>query len=135
MHGLHATIITPGVETSVFTNRSYTFESLGSFTGFSYVHMSNEDKPIRNSHVQMKLRFNEPAVVCVVKLDDQVLPWIASERWVASALTGVPYSGIRETRHTDWSGAIDEDHYGPGAVYEETFLAGAIELHSNSSID
>jgi len=135
MTGFTATVVTPGLEESVFTDRTYVFDSLGSFSGYSYVRMSNEDKHIRNSHVQMKLRFTQPTVVYVVKLDDTELPWLAAEGWVSSSLTGVSYSGIRETRHTDWSGVVNEDHYGPGEVYEKTFPAGAVELRGNNGGD
>jgi len=123
------------VSSLVFEDRSYVFDSLGSFTGHSYVKMNNEDKHIRNTHVQMKLRFTQPTVVYIVKLDDHVLPWIASEGWIKSYLMGVSYSGTRETRHTDWSSVINEDHYGPGQVYEKVFPAGAVELSGNNGGD
>jgi len=102
MAGFFATIVSPGLEESVFTDRTYIFDSLGSFSGYSYVRMANEDKHIRDSHVQMKLRFTQPTIVYVVKLDDTEFPRLAAEGWVASSLTGVSYSGIRETPHTDW---------------------------------
>jgi len=135
MTGFSAEIINPGLEMEVFTDRTYVFDSLGSFTGHSYVKMSNEDKHIRHSHVQMKLRFTQPTVVYIAKLDDHELPWLASEGWRRSSLAGVSYSGIRETRHTDWSQVINEDHYGPGEVYEKIFPAGAVELRGNNGGD
>merc|ERR1719420_390836 len=99
MTGFTSTIITPALESLVFSDRSYVFDSLGSFTGQSYVKMSNEDKRISNDHVQMKLRFTQPTVVYVVKLDDKVLPWLSEEGWSLSPLTGVSYHGTRATRH------------------------------------
>jgi hypothetical protein len=119
----------------VFYDRQYTFDSLGSFSGHSFIKMSNEDKHIRHSHVQMKLRLPQPLTVYVAKLDDTSLPWLAAEGWEISSLQGVSYSGVRQTRHTDWSGELHEDHYGPGAVYQKTFPAGAIELSGNNGGD
>jgi hypothetical protein len=119
----------------VFYDRTYTFDSLGSFSGHSFIKMSNEDKHIRNSHVQMKLRLPQPLTVYIAKLDSTALPWLAAEGWELSSLTGVSYSGVRQTRHTDWSGDLHEDHYGPGAVYQKTFPAGAIELRGNNGGD
>merc|ERR1719446_52914 len=83
----------------------------------------------------MKLRFTSPTVVYVVKLDDTHLEWLDLEGWAMSSLTGVSYSGIRETRHTDWSGEVHVDQYGPGAVYEKSFPAGAVELRGNNGGD
>jgi hypothetical protein len=136
MTGYTATIISPGVESLVFSDRSYTFDNLGSFTGHSYVHMSNEDKHTHNTHVQMKLRFDAPTVVYIVKLDTHPLPWLASEGWVKSSLTGVSYSGIHQTRHTEWDEELlTENHYGSGEVYEKVFPAGAVELRGNNGGD
>jgi hypothetical protein len=133
--GFTATIETPAVGSMVFYDRQYTFDSLGSFSGHSFIKMSNEDKHIRHSHVQMKLRLPQPLTVYVAKLDDTSLPWLAAEGWEISSLQGVSYSGVRQTRHTDWSGELHEDHYGPGAVYKKTFPAGAIELRGNNGGD
>jgi len=133
--GFTATIETPAVGSSVFYDRTYTFDSLGSFTGHSFIMMSNEDKHIRHSHVQMKLRLPQPLTVYIAKLDSTPLPWLAAEGWAESSLTGVSYHGVRQTRHTDWSGVLNEDHYGPGAVWQKTFTAGAIELRGNGGGD
>jgi hypothetical protein len=135
MTGFSATIVTPQVQDVVFTDRRYHFDSLGSFTGHSYVKMHNDDKHIRHSHVQMKLRFEHPTVVYVVKLDTHELPWLASEGWLASSLTGVSYYGTRETRHTEWSEVVHEERFGPGEVYQKTFPAGAVEMRGNSGGD
>jgi hypothetical protein len=135
MTGFTATIVTPAVNTAVFTDRTYTFDSLGSFAGQSFIQMSNEDKHIRHSHVQMKLRLQAPTTVYVAKLDDTQLPWLEAEGWALTNLEGVSYHGTRETRHTDWSGEVNEDHYGPGEVWEKTFPAGAVELRGNNGGD
>lgn len=63
----------PAVSSTVFYDRTYTFESLRSFTGHSFIKMSNEDKHIRHSHVQMKL------TVCVAQLDITELPRLQEE--------------------------------------------------------
>jgi len=47
-------------------------------------------------------------------------------------LHGVSYHGVRQTRHTDWSGELHEDHYGPGRVWQKTFTAGAVEMQGNN---
>jgi hypothetical protein len=126
MTGFTATIETPAVGSQVFYDRSYTFDSLGSFTGHSFIKMSNEDKHIRHSHVQMKLRLPHPMNLYVVQLDGAELPWLEAQGWTLTNLHGVSYRGVRETRHTDWSGELNEDHYGPGRVWEKTFTAGAV---------
>jgi len=135
MTGFTATVVTPAVESFVFTDRTYTFDSLGSFEGHSYIQMSNEDKHIRHSHVQMKLRLPQPMTVYVAKLDDTELPWLQAEGWVLTGLEGVTYHGTRETRHTEWSEELHEDHYGPGQVWAKTFPAGAVELRGNNGGD
>jgi hypothetical protein len=133
--GFTATIVSPAINSHVFNDRSYTFDSLGSLVHKSFIMMSNEDKHIRHSHVQMKLRLPWPLTVYVVKLDDAHLPWLQEEGWTLTGLEGVTYHGVRETRHTDWSGELDEDHYGPGQVYEKTFPAGVVELRGNNGGD
>jgi hypothetical protein len=132
MTGFTATIEHPAVGDAVFYDRSYTFDSIGDFTGHSCVKMSNEDKHIRHSHVQMKLRLTQPTNLYIAKLDDTELPWLAAEGWSLTDLAGVSYRGVRQTRHTDWSGELNEDHYGPGLVYSKTFTAGAVELRGNN---
>jgi len=134
--GYTATIETPAINSLVFYDRSYTFDSLGSFSGHSFVKMSNEDKHIRHSHVQMKLRLPQPMAIYVVKLDDTSLPWLEEEGWTLTALEGVSYHGTRETRHTEWSeDLLIDHHYGPGQVWEKIFPAGAIEMRGNNGGD
>jgi len=135
MTGFTATILTPEINSLVFTDRTYTFDSLGSFAGHSFIQMSNEDKHIRHSHVQMKLRLPQPMMVYVAKLDDTHLPWLDEEGWTLTGLEGVTYHGTRETRHTEWSEELVDDHYGPGQVWSKAFSAGAIELRGNDGGD
>jgi len=134
--GYTATIIQPAVNELVFHDRTYVFDSLGSFSGLSYIKMSNEDKHIRHSHVQMKLRLPQPMAIYVVKLDDTALPWLEAEGWTLTHLEGVTYHGTRETRHTDWDPDILLDHhYGPGQVWQKIFPAGAVEMRGNNGGD
>merc|ERR1719428_1150500 len=98
--------------------------------------MSNEDKHIRHSHVQMKVRLPHPTTIYVAKLDTTDLPWLAAEGWELTHLEGVTYHGTHETRHTEWDAELlTETHYGPGAVYQKTFPAGAVELRGNNGGD
>jgi len=135
MTGYTATIETPAVSSQVFYDRTYTFSSLGAFTGHSFIKMSNEDKHIRNSHVQMKLRLPAPMTIYVNKLETTELSWLQAEGWTHSGLEGVSYQGVRQTRHTDWSGNLVEDHYGPSQVWEKTFPAGVVTMRGNNGGD
>lgn len=135
MTGFTAIIEKPAIGSEVFYDRTYTFDSLGSFTGYSMVKMSNEDKHIDHDKVQMKLRLTQPTVLYIVKLDNTELEWLAQEEWTHTTLTGVSYHGVRQTRHTEWSGELHEDHYGPGAVYQKVFTAGTVELRGNNGGD
>jgi len=133
--GYTASIEIPTLHSEVFYDRQYTFDSLGSFSGHSYIKMSNEDKHIRHSHVQMKLRLPQPSTVYIVKLNDHELPWLYSDGWTLSNLEGVSYHGVRSTRHTDWSGDLTEDFFGPGEVWQKTYPAGTVELRGNDGGD
>jgi len=133
--GYTASIEIPTVHSEVFYDRQYTFDSLGSFTGHSYIKMSNEDKHIRHSHVQMKLRLPQPLTVYIVKLNDHELPWLHSDGWTLSKLEGVSYHGTRSTRHKEWSNVLEDDFFGPGEVWEKTYPAGTVELRGNDGGD
>jgi hypothetical protein len=136
MTGFTATITSPAINSLVFSDRTYTFKSLGSFQGHDFIQMHNEDKHIRHSHVQMKMRLPQPLTVYVVKLDDTELPWLEAEGWSLTGLEGVTYHGTHETRHTEWSEELLVDtEYGPGKVYAKTFPAGAVELRGNNGGD
>jgi len=133
--GYPAEIVTPELHDPVFFDREYTFDSLGSFTGHSYIKFHNQDKNIRDTHVQMKFRLPRPLTVYVVKLDTTELPWLAAGGWSQTFLQGISYHGVRQTMHTDWSGNLQEDFYGPGEVWQKTFAAGVVELGGNNGGD
>jgi len=131
--GYTSSVETPAVGDDVFYDRLYTFHSLGSFAGQTFIKMSNEDKHLRHSHVQMKLRFDQPTTVFVAAIGE--LPWLEAEGWTLTTLEGPTYKGVRQTRHTDWSGELHEDEYGPGQVFEKTFPAGTVEMRGNGGGD
>jgi len=133
--GYTASIEIPHVNSEVFYDRQYTFDSLGSLAGHSYIKMTNDDKRIRHSHVQMKLRLPQPLTVYAAKLDQHELPWLHTDGWTRTNLEGVAYHGVRSTRHTDWSGELNEDFYGPGEVWEKTYPAGTVEMRGNDGGD
>jgi len=133
MTGLTASIETPAVNSAVFYDRTYTFESLGSFTGHSFIKMSNEDKHIPGTHVQIKLRLPQPLTVYVSTTGE--LPWLTLEGWTLTHLDGPTYHGVRPTRHTDWLGEISSNTYGPGQVWQKTFPAGTVEMRGNNGGD
>jgi len=133
--GFAASIEVPSVSSHVFYDREYTFDTLGSFTGHSYIKMTNDDKHIRHSHVQMKLRLPHPVTVYIVRMNENDLPWLHSDGWALSALEGVSYHGVRTTRHTEWSQVLEEDFFTAGQVWEKTFPAGTVELRGNSGGD
>jgi hypothetical protein len=135
--GLPATLETITNGAHVFHDREYTFKSIGSFTGMKMVKISNDDKDISQDHVSMKLRLQQPTSVYIVTTDDNTLNWLYRDGWtLVPALTGLEYSGLRMTPDKHWSGhtdAIDreEEHYGPGHVWEKTFPAGVVSLNGN----
>jgi len=134
--GFTASIEIPTLHSNVFVDREYTFDSLGSFTGHSYIKMSNDDKHIRHSHVQMKLRLPHPLTVYIVKMDDHELPWLHSDGWWISPLEGVSYHGVRSTRHTEWRPEdLKEEWFPAGQVWEKTYPAGTVELRGNDGGD
>jgi len=146
--GLQATLETITNGAHVFHDRGYTFKSIGSFTGIKMVKISNEDKDISQDHVAMKLRFQQPTSVYIVTTHDNTLDWLYSQGWIeVPALTGLEYSGVRMTPDKWWSEMLDhpllgsnnhldsidkeEQHYGPGHVWEKTFPAGVVSLNGN----
>merc|ERR1719486_1113221 len=71
----------------------------------------------------------------VVQLDGSELPWLEAGGWTLTNLEGVSYHGVRQTRHTDWSGELNEDHYSSGQVWSKTFTAGAVQMRGNNGGD
>lgn len=131
--GFSASIVTPSIGQHVFQDRPYVFDSLGSFTGYSYVNMTNDDKWTDHSHIQIKLRLQQPTTIYINKLDHDGLPWLYDEGWAVSSLEGVSYHGIEPySRHNEWSQSVAEHHYGPGVVWAKTFTAGTVEMRGNN---
>jgi len=130
MTGFTATVETPATNSRVFHDRLYTFQSLGDLAGFSFIKMSNDDKRIQSTHVQMKLRLPQPLTVYVSTLEE--MDWLREEGFTLTHLEGPSYHGVHETPHTDWSGQAASNHYGPGQVWFKTFPAGTVELRGNN---
>jgi hypothetical protein len=141
--GFYSTVETQTqVHSHVFVDRDYTFDSLGSFAGKTFIKMSNDDKYTPESHVQMKLRLPHPMTVYLVLLADHTLPWLTQEGWALNEdMEGVTYHGRRNTRHKEWSlgqGIIDvlpTDNFSANRIYSKTFPAGLVELRGNSGGD
>jgi len=156
--GYTTTIETLSADSTVFHDRDYTFDSLGSFAGVTYIKMSNEDKHTAFSHVQMKLRLPEPMTVYVATIRN--LEWLESDGWRLSAEQGPSYSGAHQTKHTEWAAfatnhfhaphqgndqwdtqLLTERHYGaiqdakPSTVWEKTFPAGTVSMRGNNGGD
>jgi len=156
--GYTAAIETLSADSTVFNDRDYTFDSLGSFAGVTYIKMSNEDKHTALSHVQVKLRLPQPMTVYVATLKN--LDWLETDGWRLSAEQGPSYSGAHETRHTEWAAfatnhyhaphdgnpqwdvqLLTETHYGAigdtthSMVWEKTFPAGTVSMRGNNGGD
>ena len=139
--GFSASVETLTAHSEVFYDRNYVFNSLGSFSGHSYIKMSNEDKHTPHSHVQMKLRSPAPLTVYIVRNSAHALPWLHSDGWSISDLQGVSYQGTRSTPHKEWATdnvanyEFSTDHF-PEApwiseVWQKTFPAGIVELRGD----
>jgi len=124
------------LDTGVFHDRSYNFDSLGHFTGKTFVKYSNDDKITPRNKVMMKLRTHEPATVFIVKLDQHNLEWLDSQGYTPSDLPGVSFSGSRSTAHKDWdTSLLTMDHFAATAVWSKTFPAGTISIPGNGGGD
>jgi hypothetical protein len=96
-------------EVDVFSDRGYSFDSLGHMTGKTFVKYSNDDKMIDRAHVMTKIRTLEPVTVYIVLTDESVMPWLHSEAYEErSDLNGVSFSGMKWTRHKEW---LEESHH------------------------
>jgi hypothetical protein len=124
------------MNTGVFHDREYNFDSLGHFTGKTFIKYSNDDKHTDHIHVMTKMRTVEPLTVYIVKLESQSLPWLQAEGYERSSYTGVSFSGVRETRHKEWdSSLLTTDHFAAEAVWSKTFPAGTISIPGNNGGD
>jgi len=133
--------------TGVFHDRSYTFDSLGTFAGMMFIKTSNDDKDTDHDHVMWKIRTPDPVRVYLVKLSHQVLPWLFRDGWaLAAGKAGLAYSGTRGTKDKDWEARtqadgshleyqLRTDHYGPGEVYMKEFAAGTVIIPGNGGND
>lgn len=94
-------------EVDVFSDRGYSFDSLGHMTGKTFVKYSNDDKMIDRAHVMTKIRTLEPVTVYVVLTDSVEMPWLQAQQWSPTDLNGVSFSGMKWTRHKEW---LEESH-------------------------
>merc|ERR1711957_939537 len=119
-----------------FHDRSYHFDSLGDFTGKTFIKYSNDDKMTDKDHVMTKIRTTEPTTVYVVKQTTNGLPWLAQEGFERVAHTGVTFSGQRSTRHKEWdTSLLTTDSVDASEVFSKTFAAGTISLPGNGEGD
>jgi len=135
-------------EVEVFSDRGYSFDSLGHMTGKTFIKYSNDDKMIDESHVMTKLRTLEPVTVYIVLTDQRNLPWLQGEHYEErSDLDGVSFSGMKWTRHKEWleenhaanhALSLDdghdhaEDQFSTQKIYSKTFPAGTISIPGNA---
>lgn len=146
--GHPASIETIRLGEHTFNEREYTFESVGSFTGMSFLKVSNEDKSTPHTNVQTKLRLSQPLTVYILTQhdpltgSDQTLGWLAHEGWTEdTSLTGPEYGGERITPAKEWLQSLGEEHrdaidkglshYSTAKVYKKTFPAGVVHLRGN----
>lgn len=124
------------MSTGVFHDRTYEFTSLGSFGGKTFLKASNDDKNTDRDHAMWKIRLQYPAMLYLVKLAHQVVPFLHTDGWsVATDLAGVVYEGTRATRETDWAGELSTDSYGPGVVYQKLVGPGTTIIPGNGGND
>eukprot|EP00931_Biecheleriopsis_adriatica_P084171 TRINITY_DN5790_c0_g1_i1.p1 TRINITY_DN5790_c0_g1~~TRINITY_DN5790_c0_g1_i1.p1 ORF type:complete len:1136 (-),score=84.03 TRINITY_DN5790_c0_g1_i1:254-3661(-) len=101
----------------VFTDRTLTFADTGSYDADCfYIRGGNDDKDTAASSVQWTLGTNEDSIVYLDFWDGQesygFSSWSAG--WSISAQPGIQFGG-----------------YGPGTVYEQSFVASSILLYGN----
>jgi len=131
-----STVETVQSHSYAFHDRSYHFDSLGDFTGKTFIKYSNDDKMTDKDHVMTKIRTTEPTTVYVVKQTTNGLPWLAQEGFERVAHTGVTFSGQRSTRHKEWdTSLLTTDSFDASEVFSKTFAAGTISLPGNGEGD
>jgi len=135
LSGRTITVETASSSTGVFHDREYSFDSLGHFAGKTFIKYSNDDKMIDYDHVMLKLRVLEPTTVFIVSLANHP-SWLATQGYTPSAVQGVTFSGVRETRHKEWdTSLLTTDHFDASTVYSKTFPAGTISIPGNNGGD
>jgi len=131
-----------------FHDREYDFESLGSFSGKTFIKYSNDDKLTDHAHVMTKIRTSAPMTVFVVKMATDSLPWLIGQNYQLTSLSGLSFKGQRvinrgvaateweDTRHKEWDHTLNtEDSYTLSQVYSKTFPAGTISIPGNDGGD
>jgi hypothetical protein len=132
--------------TGVFHDRDYNFDSLGHFTGKTFIKYSNDDKMIDYDHVMLKLRTLEPLTVYVAMFDHNKPAWLDEQGFTPSSASGVSFSGVRNpernfansqlTRHKEWDARLlTTDHFDYSTVYSKVFEAGTISIPGNQGGD
>jgi len=122
--------------TGAFHDRSYHFNSLGDFTGKTFIKYDNDDKMTDHIHVMTKLRTMEPTTVYVVKQTTNGLPWLEQFGFERVARTGVTFTGQRSTRHKEWDPSLlTTDSFDASEVFSKTYAAGTISLPGNGEGD
>jgi len=121
---------------TVFHDRAYNFDSLGHFTGKTFVKYSNDDKMIDYEHVMIKLRTLEPVTVFIAMFAHNKPSWLEAQGFTPSSAQGVSFSGVRETRHKEWdTSLLTTDHFDYSAVYSKVFPAGTVSIPGNNGGD
>lgn len=134
--------------TQAFHDRQYSFDSLGSFEGKTFIKYSNDDKWIDRHHVMVKIRTNEPTTVHIVRAAGTA-QWALDEGFTLDhSLTGVSFRGLRtinragpaseweDTRHKEWNPLINtEEPIHLSEVLSKTFPAGTISIPGNDGHD
>lgn len=112
--GREITVESLSARTVAFHDRRYSFESLGSFSGSTFIKYSNDDKLTEHDYVMTKLRVEQPVTVYLVGLENE-LRWLETHGWERSARSGVVIRGtreiLRESGSSEW-----ERHFPSGGL-------------------
>ena len=117
----------PDVGDIPFTDRGYTFTSLGSFagTGMYYIKPANDDKNTPSNTVMWTLNVPVPVTIYLDFWGGDVH---TETTGVADWLQTPTSQWIRQT---DMTGTAFTPIYGPGPVFSQTFPAGPISIMGN----
>jgi len=134
--GRSITVETLELNTGVFHDREYNFDTLGHFQGKTFIKYSNDDKTTDYNKVMTKLRTLEPVTVSIVKLDDDEISWLTTQGYTRTQNTGISFSGVRSTRHKEWDESLlTTDNFAATQVWKKTFPAGTISIPGNGGGD
>jgi len=148
MSGRTISVETLSRHTAVFHDRQYTFDSLGSFEGKTFVKYSNDDKWTDRHHVMTRIRTSAPTTVYIVRAPGTA-QWALDFGFTPDqSLNGVSFRGFRtinrvgpaseweETRHKEWDPTINtEEPIHLTEVLSKTFPAGTINIPGNDGHD